>query len=173
MSPDHPAESVAIRKADAADALELAEFAARLFRETYGSSTPAADLDAYVAANFGREIQAGEIGRSSDAVFLAISADDHIVGYAHVLAQADALLLNRIYVDLAVRGTGVSRRLFEAVVSECRRRRATRLVLTVFEKNARARAFYRRLGFREIGMTPFMVGSETQIDVEMEYDVTP
>lgn len=172
MGEDHLARTVSIRRADLTDAAELAQFAARLFRETYGDSTPPADLEAYVAANFGREIQAEEIDGSADAIFLARSADGPIVGYAHLQSATDASLLNRLYVDRAFRGTGVSRNLFDAVVAECKRRKTPRLTLTVFEKNERARAFYTRLGFREVGVTSFVVGSDTQTDIEMAYDVT-
>lgn len=167
----HNATGVSIRAAELADASELSHFAARLFRETYGDSTPPADLEAYVAANFGPQMQAQEIGRTSDTVFLAVSAQGRIVGYAHLQAGLDASLLNRLYVDQAFRGTGVSTSLFDAVVNECRRRASPRLTLTVYEENGRARSFYRRLGFREVGVIAFAMGAETQTDVEMEYDV--
>ena len=44
---------------------------------------------------------------------------------------------------------------------------AAGLRLTVFEKNARAIAFYRRSGFVDVGTIDFTVGEDVQRDIEM------
>ena len=45
---------------------------------------------------------------------------------------------------------------------------ATRVWLGVWEKNARAIAFYAKCGFRDVGSQPFLLGSDLQTDRVME-----
>lgn len=162
------ADAFTIRQAQAADAEALADFAARLFRATYNDDTAAADLDAYISESFGRERQEAEIADPAGATFLAV-ADQAILGYAHAIAGRDNLArLSRIYIEAGWRGSGLANALLDAVIENARGRGATRLELTVFERNLRAMAFYRRVGFVPTGRTTFMVGEDAQIDVVME-----
>ena len=50
---------------------------------------------------------------------------------------------------------------------EARRRGATRLYLTVYIDNHRARRFYDRYGFEAVGRYDFMVGSHADEDIIM------
>ncbi|WP_414128654.1 N-acetyltransferase family protein [Rhizobium jaguaris] len=162
-----------IRRARRSDAEALSGFAARLFRETYGNDTAASDLDSYICKNFNTSRQQAEIADPSAAVFLAM-ADDLIVGYAHVVvgpAGGGSAFLNRIYVDAEWRGSGLANDLLEAVVGESGQRGVTRLELTVFERNVRALAFYKRVGFAATGMTTFLVGEDLQTDLVMTLDL--
>ncbi|WSH64349.1 GNAT family N-acetyltransferase [Rhizobium ruizarguesonis] len=151
----------------------MSNFAARLFRATYSSNTAAADLDAYIYKNFNRERQETEIADLLAAVFLA-TVDDLIIGFAQVVVgstESRSALLNRIYIDAEWRGSGLANDLLDTVVSESAQRGVTRLELTVFERNARAIAFYKRAGFAATGSTTFAVGDDLQTDVVMEMDL--
>ncbi|MBY5441628.1 GNAT family N-acetyltransferase [Rhizobium leguminosarum] len=165
--------SFVIRRACQSDAVALSNFAARLFRATYSSNTAAADLDAYIYKNFNRERQEAEIVDLSAAVFLA-TIDDLIIGFAQVVVgstESRSALLNRICIDAEWRGSGLANDLLDTVVSESAQRGVTRLELTVFERNARAIAFYKRAGFAATGSTTFAVGDDLQTDVVMEMDL--
>ncbi|WP_348645897.1 GNAT family N-acetyltransferase [Rhizobium laguerreae] len=165
--------SFVIRRACQSDAGALSKFAARLFRATYSSNTAAADLDAYIYKNFNRERQQAEIVDLSAAVFLA-TTDDLIIEFAQVVVgstESRSALLNRIYIDAEWRGSGLANDLLDTVVSESAQRGVTRLELTVFERNARAIAFYKRAGFAATGSTTFAVGDDLQTDVVMEMDL--
>jgi len=165
--------SFVIRRARPSDAGALSGFAARLFRATYGNDTAASDLDSYIYKNFSAEHQEAEIVDPSAAVFLA-TADDLIIGYAHVIvgtADKRSALLNRIYINAEWRGSGLANDLLQAVVGESEQRGVTRLELTVFERNVRAIAFYKRAGFAATGSTTFMVGEDLQTDVVMKLDL--
>lgn len=162
-----------IRRARQSDAEALSGFAARLFRETYGDDTAASDLDAYIYKNFSTRRQQAEITDPSGAVFLA-TADDLIIGYAHVVmgsADSGSAFLSRIYVDAEWRGCGLAKDLLTAVVGESQQRGFTCLELTVFERNSRALAFYKRAGFSAAGSTTFLVGEDLQTDVVMKLDL--
>ncbi|KAA0700354.1 GNAT family N-acetyltransferase [Neorhizobium sp. P12A] len=165
--------SFEIRRAHKADAAAVSGFAARLFRATYGDDTPASDLHSYIEKNFSTERQEAEIVDPFAAVFLAM-ADGQVVGYAHVIldgANGSAAFLNRIYVDAEWRGIGLADDLLEAVTGECRERDFASLELTVFERNSRALAFYKRIGFAATGTTTFVVGEDIQSDIVMALDL--
>jgi ribosomal protein S18 acetylase RimI-like enzyme len=167
------AGSFVIRRARQSDAAALCDFAARLFRATYASETAASDLDSYIDQNFSTERQAAEIADPSAAVLLA-TADDIVIGYADVIvdpADAPAAFLNRIYIDADWRGRGLANHLLDAILDEAARRGATRLTLTVFERNSRAIAFYKKVGFTPAGTTTFTVGDDVQTDIVMEMDL--
>jgi ribosomal protein S18 acetylase RimI-like enzyme len=166
--------SFEISRATEADAAALADFAARLFRSTYSADTSAADLDAYIDTAFSMERQAAEITDPSAAVFVA-KAGGVMIGYAHLdvdRADQHTALLSRIYIDADWRGKGLARHLLDAVIDECGKRRVARLELTVFENNARAIAFYGKVGFAVTGSTTFTVGDDVQRDLVMTLDVT-
>ena len=160
----------AIRHANRSDAEALSIFAAEQFRATYQDDTPASDLKSHIQKTFSTECQQAEIDDPSAALFLA-TANDQIIGYAHVLVgmvDAHSAFLNRIYVHADWKGCGVAKNLLEKVVRESRQRGAQRLELTVFERNARAIAFYMKSGFAAVGSTTFPVGEDLQTDNVME-----
>ena len=51
-----------------------------------------------------------------------------------------------------------------ACVYEARRRGAQTIWLGVFERNAKARRFYEKMGFREVGAQTFTLGTDAQND---------
>lgn len=126
-----------------------------------------------ISLRISTERQEAEIVDPSAAVFLA-TADDLIIGYVHIVVDPvdeRSALLNRIYIAAEWRGSGLADYLLEAVLNESAQRGVTRLELTVFERNVRAIAFYKRSGFAATGTTTFTVGEDFQTDVVMEMDL--
>jgi diamine N-acetyltransferase len=74
------------------------------------------------------------------------------------LQQAGDWELKRIYLLPGWQGGGNGSALIEQALTIAHKRRATRLLLAVYEVNDRAIAFYQRKGFACIGETIFMVG---------------
>jgi GNAT superfamily N-acetyltransferase len=179
--------SAAVRPAASADAAALAAFAARTFRETYapphGPCDPA-DVAAYVAAHFGPALQAAELADPAVRVLLA-ERDGSIAGYAQVrrgarpegvadhapLPDADPALvagasveLARLYVDRAWHGRGLAALLFQAAREEAAAAGAGALWCSVYQRNPRALAFYRKHGATPIAVATFRMGRELQHD---------
>ena len=77
------------------------------------------------------------------------------------------MLLCQFYVLKEHHGGGIADALMGWACDEARRRGAEELFLTVFVDNDRARRFYARFGFEDVGRYAFMVGNQADEDVIM------
>jgi len=160
-----------IRRGRATDAAALAELAARTFRETYAADNRPEDLAAHLAEAYGLAQQSAELIDPGITTLLVL-ADAELAGYAQLrtgpvptcVTGSAPLELWRFYVAQPWHGRGVAQALMERVTAEAVERGASMLWLGVWERNERARAFYRKCGFTDIGSHVFMVGSDPQTD---------
>lgn len=94
------------------------------------------------------------------------------IGYAKLTplrAPAEAPLpgareLQQLYVLKEWHGSGVAVRLMEWALATATAARAPELYLTVFDHNERAKRFYRRHGFAEVGRCTFTLGDRVDDD---------
>ena len=162
---------VTIRRAAGADATALAEFGARCFRDTYATQNDPADMLAHLARTFSEDIQAREIADAASRFFLA-EAGGTIVGYALIqvgaahpgVAGAGPCEVKRFYVDHAWHGHGIAQSLMDSAREAARAAGAGTLWLTAWEHNARALAFYAKMGFVDVGTATFVLGHCPQVD---------
>lgn len=135
-------------------------------------------MAAYVASTFTPELQAIEVADPRELILVATSQgdEDTFIGYAHLgvsdrpseVTDAASIELKRFYVASQHHGHGVAQALMQRVLSEASRRGSRCLWLGVWERNARAIAFYRKLGFNHVGTQPFQLGTDVQTDWIME-----
>lgn len=163
-----------LRKADPADAAQLARLAERTFRDTFGAANSDEDMDRHCRTSYGEAIQAAEIADPKRLTLLG-EDDGRLVGYAQlrwegapecVAAQAPGEI-QRLYVDAAWHGKGVAQQLMHACIAEMQARGSDVAWLGVWERNPRAIAFYGKLGFVEVGDHVFAVGDDPQRDIVM------
>jgi len=153
------------------DAAELAEFAARAFEETYSAESKAEDIRAHVDENFGPSQQAAELSDPSVATILSRSGGE-LVGYAQIrrsappscVTHAAPIELRRLYVDRRAHGSGLASKLIQAIHQAAHEYEGRHIWLSVWEQNARAISFYKKVGFADVGSTIFMVGPDRQVD---------
>lgn len=94
------------------------------------------------------------------------------IGYAKVrplVAPApsprhDAMELQQIYVLSEWHGDGVAEKLMQWSISTAEQSGASELYLTVFDYNERAKRFYRKYGFSEVGRCTFTMGGRAYDD---------
>ena len=167
-----------IRRAVSADSHLLAEIGARTFSETFGPDNKPEDMAAYVASAFNPAQLEAELS-DSRSIFLIAEMDGQPVGYARLHAgdasksvQGEVPIeLVRLYVSAEWHGRGIGEALMTACISEAHQRGYRTLWLGVWEHNKRARAFYRKWQFREVGEHIFQLGEDRQTDVLMERSV--
>jgi len=169
--------AIAIRRAGPPDAARLAALAERTFVDTFGADNDPEDMEAYVAQAFGEVRQRGELLDPTISVFLA-ERDDETVGYVMLRDEphADvparhAVEIARLYATREAMGTGVGTALMHAAFAEAAALGAGAVWLGVWERNARAIAFYTRHGFRDVGVQHFQLGADRQCDRVMRRDL--
>lgn len=84
-----------------------------------------------------------------------------------VETDGPAVELRQLYVLSSHLGSGIGAELMDWALAEARRRDVEELYLTVYTDNHRARRFYARYGFEEIGPYAFMVGEQADEDIIM------
>lgn len=168
-----------VRRARPADASPLADLAARLFVETFGPDNRPEDTTAHVAKSFSEAHQAREIA-DRDFVTLVADGSDGLAAYAQVrrstpppsVSTAAPVELYRFYVDRPWHGRGLAQRLMEAVHDAASELGGRSIWLSVWERNPRGIAFYTKCGYRDVGGTTFMLGTDPQNDRVLVVSVT-
>ena len=163
-----------IRRADVNDAVLLSELGARTFSDTFAADNNPEDMEAYLTASFSPAKQTEEL-LDAQSVYLIAEIDRRAVGYAQLYAGAAPACVTgampvelvRFYVTQRWHGRGVSAVLMRACIEEARALGRQTLWLGVWERNARAQAFYRKWDFQKVGEHIFQLGSDPQNDIVM------
>lgn len=163
--------AIRVRRGVPADAEALAELAARTFADAFAADNRADDLQAHLDAAYNVGQLARELADPAITILLAYR-DERPIAYAQVrrkpppecVTASQPIELQRFYVDREAHGTGVAMQLMTDVQRVAREAGAEHLWLGVWEHNARALAFYRKAGFRDVGSHFFDVGSDRQTD---------
>lgn len=142
------------------------------FCDTFAHLYRPEDLDAFLA-KFTLDAWKTEL-EDEDFAFRVAEADGQLIGYVKlgppelpVERQRPAIELRQIYVLHEWLGEGTARDLTDWALEEARARGGQDLYLTVYTENWRARRFYEKYGFVEVGPYPFMVGEQADEDIIM------
>jgi GNAT superfamily N-acetyltransferase len=174
MSSTTSTSSFIFRRATAADAVALTTFAATAFTDTFAVDNTPEDMTAYVTQAFGERQQREELSDPATIVLLA-ERESAIAGYAMVHDDAtpagparvelsNAIEIARLYAGKRWIGTGLGAMLMQRCLDVAAERGRTWIWLGVWERNARAIAFYARWGFADVGSQSFQLGADRQTD---------
>jgi GNAT superfamily N-acetyltransferase len=168
--------TVTYRDAVPSDAEALAELGRATFVETFGHLYTPENLAAFLESHRPERWRA-ELADPAFAVRLA-EEDDRAAAYAKIApptlpfeTERRAAELRQFYVLGPWQGRGISTQLMAWAIAEARRRGAEELYLSVFIDNHRARRFYARYGFEQVGTYYFMVGTHADLDLVMRLDL--
>ncbi len=161
---------IAYRDGTPADAALMAKLGAETFTETFGHLYTPENLAAFLL-NHQPEKWRGELSDPSYAVRIAEDGE-RAAGYCKVgppslpfEVTAPTLELRQLYVLKPWHGAGVAAPFMDWAFDQARRRGAEQMFLSVFIDNHRARRFYARYGFEEVGRYDFMVGTHADHDL--------
>lgn len=142
------------------------------FRDTFAHLYRDEDLQAFFG-QFTPAAWADEIGSPEHAFYLA-EVDGETVGYVKLGPSTlpfeqlgPAVELRQLYILDEWHGSGIARVLMDWALEEARRRGVRELLLTVYTDNHRAKRFYERYGFEDVGPYAFMVGEQADEDIIM------
>jgi GNAT superfamily N-acetyltransferase len=164
--------TVTYRDAGPEDATTLAKLGRATFTETFGHLYAPENLAAFLGSHSPEGWRA-ELTDPAFAVRLA-EEDGRAAAYAKLAPPSlpfetdrRAIELRQFYVLGPWQGRGISKALMGWVLAEALRRGAEELYLSVFVDNHRARRFYARYGFEQVGTYDFMVGTHADLDLVM------
>ncbi|HWW59969.1 MAG TPA: GNAT family N-acetyltransferase [Thermoanaerobaculia bacterium] len=164
--------NISIRKGTPGDAEALADIARRTFHETFAAYNRPGDNELHEARTYGVAQQSRELQDPSIITLLA-ECDGALAGFTQLKPGSvpppvpDAehpIEVARFYVDKPWHGHGVAQKMMTAVEDEARRVEARTMWLGVWEHNERAKAFYAKCGFVDVGTQIFIVGTDPQTD---------
>ncbi len=166
---------ISLAKANLATATQLADLGRHTFQETFQAQNTPENMAAFVAETFGPDIQLAEL-QDPETTFLMAHMQGEAVGYAKLRDNsalglpegqdaAGRLEIKQLYVREDWQGTGLGAALMRSILALAEQLHCTAVVLGVWEKNDKARAFYQRFGFREIGQHEFRLGEDVQTDL--------
>lgn len=145
---------------------QLLPVARRIFEHTFKSRFETDAFEAFCDAVY---LPGGSMSRDfddPDVQWRVVVACGDPVGYAKLTplrapalgAAPRAMELQQLYLLPERHGTGVADRLMKWAIATARASKAPELYLTVFDDNHRAKRFYARHGFEEVGSCTFEMG---------------
>lgn len=167
--------SAVLRRATAEDAERLAKVAEQTFRATFSASNTPGDMDLHCERSYGADIQRTEI-LNPEIVTLVMEADEELVAFSQLCwdKAPDCLggfkipgEIRRLYIVDEYHGRGIAQRVMSASLKEIELRGSDVAWLGVWERNSRAIAFYKKVGFFEVGEHEFHLGNDLQRDIIM------
>lgn len=154
------------------DSKSLPPVARHIFSETFGHHFEARAFAEFCDAAYGPQgTMVADLGNPQIHWRIA-EAGHEIIGYARVRPLAiqapnpreGAMELHQLYVLPAWHGKGVGEALMRWAIEVARGHGAPEFYLAVFEHNERAKRFYAKHGFSEVGTYPFVLGGRTYED---------
>lgn len=163
-----------IRKANRSDARALAQLAETTFRDTFGATNSAENMDRHCRSSYGEAIQAAEISDPNKVTLLSEEGTT-LIGFIQLRWEQapDCVVgrlpgeIHRLYVANNWHGRGHAQELMNAGISELQKHGFEVVWLGVWERNPRAISFYKKFGFVEVGEHVFPVGDDPQRDIVM------
>lgn len=170
---------IIIRPCTAGDAGRLSVVAAATFIETYAGIVEGADIVFHCQTTHAPESYDRLLADPAKRLFLAVmDPGDAPVGFLlmgepdlPVETGPDDMELTRIYALHRFHGQGLGQRLMQTAINTARAAGKRRLLLAVYSRNARANAFYRKTGFRQVGERLFHVGDNDYQDWVLALDL--
>jgi diamine N-acetyltransferase len=170
--------AIRIRRAEEGDAPALSVLAEATFRAAFAELNTAANMRLHCAATYGQALQLAEIRESGIETWVA-ELNGKLVAYVQLRLDAASPMISggrqaeirRFYVDVSLHGAGLAHQLMTHILARTDAAGYAVLWLGVWERNARALAFYRKWGFEVMGEHTFKVGDDPQRDLLMRRDV--
>jgi ribosomal protein S18 acetylase RimI-like enzyme len=162
-----------IREATVDDALVLSLVGAATCLESYAGMVPGAAVIHHASNNHTPASYIAHLSKPQTRAWIAeVAPGSAPVGFAFIgspnlpadLIQPGDVELKRIYVFSRFHGTGIGFRLMQLAIDSARAQGAKHLMVGAYSGNVSGIAFYKRVGFVQIGTREFVLGSETFLD---------
>ena len=171
-------KTIEIKPAGRPEADLIADIARKTFMETYGEMNTPENMEVYLNSQFSDEKLLEELQHPRTRFFLAylngIPAaftkvrDDR---KAKKLEEIKAIEIQRIYVLQEYQGFSLGKAMLDMIKDLARKDGYQTIWLQVWQKNNKAIRFYQKAGFTVFETASFLLGSSSQQDFLMRYDL--
>ena len=161
-------EPIRYRRADPADALQIAVLAMGVFLDTYADSGIRPDLAREVLSVYAPQQFDARLADPNTVFFLA-ERGTGVLGFSELTfsqpcpapARDSEVELVRLYIMPRAQRLGLGRNLIELAENEAASRGYSSLWLTAWEGNHRAHSFYRALGYQTVGEDDYHIEGQS------------
>ena len=171
---------LSIRRATLDDAKPLTHLSYTTFWDAFAHHPKNGpdDLAHYMRQAFNLEQITQELS-DPKAIFLIAEIENEFAGYAKLvldniepgITAEKPIELNRLYSQQKFLGRGVGQTLMDACFELAQKEGFDTIWLGVWEYNPRAKRFYEKNGFRQVGRHTFQLGSDPQTDLLMQKEI--
>lgn len=166
--------TINIKKCTLEDLSRLQEISYETFNETFKEQNSPENMEAYLEKAFNRKQLETELSQRSSQ-FYFVEIDGETAGYLKVNTDEaqteemgdEALEIERIYIRSPFQKQGLGKYLFNKALEVAMKQNKKKIWLGVWEKNEKAIAFYKKMGFVQTGAHSFYMGDEEQTDFIM------
>lgn len=156
-----------------ADGEALDAMAVESWRETFAHFYKPEDLEAYLGQAHGPDGWLIADLKRAQVRWQVARIRGAIAGYIKLVpphleqSGANDTQIGQLYILAQWHGKGIAQALMDWAIAQARASGSPAIILTVFEKNERAIAFYRKYGFVHVGDYDFPVGEQIDRDLVM------
>jgi diamine N-acetyltransferase len=166
--------AINLKKCTLEDSRKLQEISYETFHETFKHQNSPENMNAYLERAFNLKQLEKELSNISSQFFF-IYFNNEVAGYLKVNTDDDqseemgdeSLEIERIYIKNEFQKHGLGKYLLNKAIEIAMESNIKKIWLGVWEKNENAIAFYKKMGFVQIGAHSFYMGDEEQIDFIM------
>jgi diamine N-acetyltransferase len=166
--------TIRVLKCTREDIPTLQEISYETFNDTFKEQNTPENMSAYLEKAFNLMQLEKELSNPYSEFFF-VFFNNELAGYLKVNindAQSEAmgneaLEVERVYIKSNFQKHGLGKYLLNKAIELAKVHNKSKIWLGVWEKNENAIAFYKKMGFVEIGAHSFYMGDEEQIDIIM------
>jgi ribosomal protein S18 acetylase RimI-like enzyme len=167
--------NIILNRATIIDINQLQQVSRQTFYETFAPVNTKENMRKYLEEELSIEKLTDELVNADSEFYFAI-LENKVIGYLKLnfgksqteLQDDNALELERIYVLKEFHGKSVGQFLYNYAVQIARQRNVDYMWLGVWEKNLRARNFYKKNGLVDFDKHIFKLGNDVQTDIMMK-----
>jgi len=171
-------KTIEIKPAGRPEADLIADIARKTFMETYGEMNTPENMEVYLNSQFSDEKLLEELQHPRTRFFLAY-LDGIPAAFTKVrddrkakkLEEIKAIEIQRIYVLQEYQGFSLGKAMLDMIKELARKDGYQTIWLQVWQKNNKAIRFYQKAGFTVFETASFLLGSSSQQDFLMRYDL--
>ena len=162
------------------DALQLSALASETFELACPPNTLKQNIEKFCKVNLSEAAFENYLERKEVKIWIGHS-DDHFLGYimsinsepsdqavSRCLQSRPSVEISKIYLRQHIHGSGLAQTMMLQAADNARAEGAKSLWLGVNKANNRARRFYSKMGFENVGERKFRVGQDFEEDYVME-----